>query len=38
MAKRRKKTPTTMQYVWYGLYAAIAYFGYNWYTQRPPKA
>jgi hypothetical protein len=38
MARRRKAK--TSPYLWYALYAAMAYYGYNWYKNRqilPPQ-
>ena len=32
MAKRRKAK--TNKYLWYGLYAVAAYYGYNWWMNR----
>ena len=32
MAKRRKTK--TNKWLWYGLYAAVGYYGYNWWMQR----
>jgi uncharacterized membrane protein YebE (DUF533 family) len=37
MARKRRRTKTNT-WLWYGLYAAVGYYAYNWYQTRQQRA